>query len=202
MAAFFRLMSLADSASAEGSDQLMASAAEDRERLEAMARAEFQFIWRSLRRLGVPQPAVDDAAQKVFEIATRKLGAIRRGSERAYLFNTAVRVAAGIRRRDVTRRETSDFVLEDHVDSSPRPDEAVEWKRQRECLDSILDSMPTELRVVFVVFELEGLTTKAIAELLGIPHGTAASRLRRARELFQAEVKRLTAKRTFSGGRT
>jgi len=44
---------------------------------------------------------------------------------------------------------------------------------------------------VFVLFELEGMTTPEIAELIGIPLGTAASRLRRARETFREAASKL-----------
>lgn len=43
------------------------------ERLEALATENFQFIWRSLRRLGVPPAGVDDAAQQVFEVASSRI---------------------------------------------------------------------------------------------------------------------------------
>jgi len=193
-------MSFANSVVAARPGGTTPSEAEDRARLDAMARDSFQFVWRSLRRLGVPAPAVDDAAQKVFEVATRKLANIRVGAERAFLFNTAVRVASGMRRRDISRRETSDDALEHHEDPAPHPDEAADGKRRREALDLVLDSMPMDLRSVFVLFELEGMSTHEIAVFVGIPAGTAASRLRRAREHFQAHVKRLRAKQEFSEG--
>jgi RNA polymerase sigma-70 factor, ECF subfamily len=60
-------------------------------------------------------------------------------------------------------------------------------------LDQFLQSLPEELRVVFILFELEGLTMSAIAETLNLPAGTVASRLRRAREDFQAMAKRFQA---------
>jgi RNA polymerase sigma-70 factor, ECF subfamily len=173
-----------------------AEAGSDRARLERMAEECFQFIWRSLRRLGVTEASVDDGAQRVFEIATLKLSKIRPGSERAFLFNTAVRVASGMRRRDFTRRESGDDgVLDALVDPGPHPEEATEWKQRRELLDELLAAMPMDLRTVFVLFELEGLPTIEIALLLDIPAGTAASRLRRAREHFEAQVKRLRAQR-------
>ena len=56
------------------------------------------------------------------------------------------------------------------------------------------------LIVVFVLFELEELSTPQIAELCEIPVGTAASRLRRAREDFEERVARVEARRRFSGG--
>jgi RNA polymerase sigma-70 factor (ECF subfamily) len=56
--------------------------------------------------------------------------------------------------------------------------------------------MPIDLRAVFVLYELEQLTSAEIAELLQIPPGTVASRLRRARESFESCVARLRARRT------
>ncbi len=192
-------MTLADSALVAEMGEEEPRSAEDGRRLEAMARDQFQFIWRSLRRLGVREAATDDAAQKVFEIATRRLATIRKGAERAFLFNTAVHVAIEFRRRAATTRETTHEALEDLIDPGALPDEATERRRRRETLDALLDSMPMDLRSVFVLYELEGLDRFQIAELLELPSGTAASRLRRAREHFQAQVKRLRAKQKFSG---
>ena len=173
---------------------------EDQHRLEAMARESFAFIWRSLRRLGVRESAVDDAAQKVFEIATRRLATIREGAERSFLFNTAVRVALEFRRKEASRRETADGALDEIEDQALLPDETAEWKRRRQVLDGVFESMPIELRAVFVLFELEGMGTLDIAALLQIPRGTVASRLRRARQHFQEHVKRVRAGRNFGKG--
>ena len=51
----------------------------------------------------------------------------------------------------------------------------------------------SELRVVFVLFELEELSVPEIAKIVGVPEGTASSRLRRAREEFQKAAKRVRA---------
>jgi len=45
-----------------------------------------------------------------------------------------------------------------------------------------------------VLYELEELTMAVIAETLGIPPGTVASRLRRAREQFEARSNQLRRK--------
>jgi RNA polymerase sigma-70 factor (ECF subfamily) len=171
------------------------------ERLEAVATENFQFIWRSLRRLGVPPAAVDDAAQQVFEVAARRLGEILPGRERAFLFKTALFVAAESRRGNARRRERfPDASLEELVDPAPTPEEANDWARKRALLDEILLAMRLEERTVFVLFELEELSMVEIAEIVEIPPGTVASRLRRARADFHAQAKRLRARLTFEGG--
>ena len=67
-------------------------------------------------------------------------------------------------------------------------------------LDRILEGMPENLKESFILFELEDMTVPQIAELLGIPTGTVASRLRRARAHFQKAVSDLRAMR--EGGKS
>ena len=179
-----------------------AAAARRESPLELAAAESFQFIWRTLRRLGVrPEHAVDDATQRVFEIAARKHGRIQPGHERAFLFKTAVLVAAEERRAQRRSREVSDdATVAAAPDTAPLPDQAVEHQRSRELLDVVLDGMDPDERAVFVLFELERLSSPEIAELLEIPVGTVASRLRRAREAFHVGARRLRARLNRSGG--
>jgi RNA polymerase sigma-70 factor (ECF subfamily) len=165
-------------------------------RLRAMVAAHFEFIWRALRGLGVPAANVDDAAQQVFWIAAQKLDVIASGSERAFLFSTARGVAANARRaRARNREQADDGALELVSDAAPDPEEAAQKSQAKRLLEKVLSEMNEDLRTVFVLFELEGLTSVEIAELLQIPVGTAASRLRRAREEFQLGVTKLQLER-------
>ncbi len=170
-------------------------------RLEALATDNYAFIWRSLRRLGVPPPAVDDAAQQVFEVAARRLDAIELGRERAFVFKTALLVATEARRGSARQRALHpDEPIELLADPAPSPEDASDWSGKRALLDAILLAMPLELRTVFVLFELEELTMASIAELLELPPGTVASRLRRAREAFHQAAKRARARVARRGG--
>ncbi|MBN1605271.1 MAG: sigma-70 family RNA polymerase sigma factor [Polyangiaceae bacterium] len=173
-------------------------------RLERAVRQSYQFIWRCLRRWGIrPDAAVDDAAQRVFEVAAKKRHRIEPGHERAFFFKTALLVAAETRREARKRRETPDEVaLLAELDPAPGPDEAAEQCRYRLMLDLALDRLPMDLRAVFVLYELEGMPSAEAADLLEIPRGTVASRLKRARSRFCKEVRRLGAlPRTNGGGR-
>jgi RNA polymerase sigma-70 factor, ECF subfamily len=163
-------------------------------RCRVLVELHLRFIWRALRRLGIPNTELPDASQQVFTIAARKIAAIREGSERAFLYQTAVRVASDLRRSLRRRREDGDETLDDHADEGDGPDELADRARARAMLDAALGRMPMDLRSVFVLFELEEITMAEIASLLQLPMGTVASRLRRARELFQVEVRRVRAK--------
>lgn len=182
-------MLLARSAPAIVVDEATGPTMTDAERLTAMFTAHFDFVWRSLRRLGVHDAAVDDAAQEVFVVAQRKLRVIEHGKEKAFLFGTAVRVAADARRAHGRRRETpSDTAAAASVDHREPVDELVEQKRARELLDRVIAALPDDARPVFVLYELEGMTMAEIAACLAIPPGTVASRLRRAREAFETVI--------------
>jgi len=161
-------------------------------RLRAIVDAHFDFIWRSLRALGIPAASTDDACQQVFIIASRKLEMIAAGSERSFLFATARGVAANARRSGSRNREEANPVaLDAEIDRAPNPEQAASQSQAKKLLEMILSGMQEDMRTAFVLFELEGMTTAQIAELLDVPMGTVASRLRRAREHFEREALRI-----------
>jgi RNA polymerase sigma-70 factor (ECF subfamily) len=180
---------------------LSASTSASDPRLQAIFAAQVQFVGRTLRRFGVPAADVEDAAQKVFLVLARRLASVAPGAERAFLVSTALRVASDVRRSSALRRQPPEDASELADEGAPPADQLLDQKRAREILDRVLDAMPDKLRAVFVLFELEGLTTDEIAEALSLPRGTVASRMRRARDEFEAQVKRLGATRERKGGR-
>jgi RNA polymerase sigma-70 factor (ECF subfamily) len=163
----------------------------------ALVTQHFEYVWRLLRRLGLSEADADDAAQRVFVIVARKLGTVHQGGERAFLYGVAVRVASRAHRSTARRRDVEALDGHEHSDDGPRPDELVDRKHAREILDRILLSMKFELRAVFVMYEIEGMTAPQIADALAIPAGTVASRLRRAREDFEAHAQRIRARESF-----
>jgi len=173
----------------------------DASRVRRMVDDHFDFVWRVLRRFGVPQGDVDDAAQSCFVVASARLASIGLAEERAFLFQTAVRVALATKRRARRRREDGPEELATAVDSGSSPEVVVERRWARERLDEILDTMPSDLRSVFVLFELEGLTLRELAGVLKVPQGTAASRVRRARAHYEEQIRRLKAKLDRGGAR-
>lgn len=176
--------------------------AAEKARLRGMLDRHFDAVWCSLRRLGVAETELDDCAQQVFVVASRKLDRIADGCERAFLLGTAVHVASHARRAQKRRREVPEpeDAGVDRTDPGLLPDEVLEQKRLREMLDAVLAAMPEELRAVIVLFEIEEIPAPQIAALLGIPVGTVASRLRRAREELQRGSARLGAARVAAGG--
>jgi RNA polymerase sigma-70 factor (ECF subfamily) len=164
------------------------------ERTEAFVRAHYAFAWRVLRRAGLSPEDADDAAQRVFLIATERLDDIHAGSERAFLFRTAAHVASKAHRSRRRRPEAPGLEDNDATDERPSPDDLVDQRRARALLDRILAELPEDLSAIFVLFDIEGLKRNEVADALGIPAGTVASRLKRAREEIEARVARHQAR--------
>ncbi len=160
-------------------------------RLRALVLGQGDFVARSLRNLGVTGGELDDCVQSVFLVLARRIGEVEKGKERAFLFSCCQNTAAHFRRSLARKREVSDEVLKERATREEPPDLLTEQKRNRELLDQLLDEMDDSLRSVFVLHQFEEMTMAEIAELLDVPPGTVASRLRRAREVFKKEFTQL-----------
>jgi RNA polymerase sigma-70 factor (ECF subfamily) len=155
----------------------------------------YDFVWRLLRRLGVAEADVDDAAQQVFLVAARRLTTISEGRERAFLYGTALRLAATLRRNQRRRQRWVETRPADAASPQGTPHDELERRQALAFLDEVLSGLSDDLRTVFVLSELEELTMPEVAGLVGIPTGTVASRLRRAKKEFSARLRRLQAQR-------
>jgi RNA polymerase sigma-70 factor (ECF subfamily) len=161
-------------------------------RLRALFDAHYDFVWRSLRGLGVAPASLDDGAQQVFLLAFQKLETITPGSERPFLFRLAAGVASNLRRTVRRKREVDDEgAIEREPDLAASPEDLAARGEALGLLEEVLSWMPADLRIVLVLFELEEMEIPEIAESLEIPVGTVGSRLRRAREKFQVALKRV-----------
>ncbi len=160
----------------------------------------YGFVWRVLRGLGLSAADAEDAAQQVFMIATRKLEDIVPGRERSFVYGAALRVAnnvrRGLKRRREVRREEQD---EDAEPESAGPERRTELTQARSLLAELLMQLPEKSRRVLVLAEIEQLEVPEIAALEGIPGGTAASRLRVARQQFRALLEAARERNPFTG---
>lgn len=160
----------------------------------------FEFVWRTLRRLGVPAADLADVAQEVFLVVHRRLADFEERSKvTTWLFRIAANAARSRRRRAHVRREVAlEETLSDVTDPSDDPSISLERADDRALLETALSALDAEQREVFVAFELEGMTGEAIATALGIPTGTVYSRLRLGRARFRQGVARLVARNSHA----
>jgi RNA polymerase sigma-70 factor, ECF subfamily len=174
-----------------GASMADASPAAFRERAEAVSGS----VWRCLRRFGVPASDVEDCFQSVLlQLHARwdRLGRLPVQELRSYACCVAIGVARGAA-RSRRRSEHASAELGEELPAEGTPESIVERHEELAQLDAILATLSDERREVFVLYELEGLTGREIATHLGLPDGTVASRLRRARADFDAAVARSLA---------
>ncbi len=160
---------------------------------ESIYVTHFDYVWLTLRRLGILEADLPDVAHDVFVTVHRRLhdyDASR--SATAWLFGIALRTAANHRRRVRRRRE----VATDHdaEDGAPPPVERLAQQRSRELVATALDQLPEDQRAVFVLHELEGRAAPLIARDLDVSVNTVYSRLRLAHKRFAKAVERLRRK--------
>jgi RNA polymerase sigma-70 factor (ECF subfamily) len=148
--------------------------------------AHHKAVWRTLRRRGMSDEAAADGTQETFMVAARRMSDIEPDSERAFLIGTALRVAHTLGRKSTRWQLVEDM---DRHSSSAR--ETVAALADIQICDLALSKLKDELSEVFVLHEIEGLSSPEIAALLEIPLGSVASRLRRARERFRAALLRI-----------
>lgn len=165
----------------------------ERERVSELVALHVDAVWRTLRRLGMPPADLDDGVQQVFSVLARRVDSVDPGKERSFLLGVALRVVADHRRARRRRPEdvTEPQLMDASAPSSASPERLLDERRRLELLDRLIGELPEEPAQVFVLFELEQLTMAEIARVLGVPPGTVASRLRRARELFERACRKL-----------
>jgi RNA polymerase sigma-70 factor (ECF subfamily) len=144
------------------------------------------FVWRTLKSLGLREPALEDAIQDVFLVVHRRLGDFEaRSTVRTWIYGIAVRVARDHRRRE--RRKGGLEVLDfEPVDRAPGPHEHAAKSEALHELATVLEALDEGKREVFVLSDVQELTAPEIAEALGINLNTAYSRIRAARQEFKA----------------
>lgn len=144
-------------------------------------------------RLGGPDCDPEDLVQEIFLVVSRKLDGIRDdGNLASWLFAITRRIAANQRRRLRWRRlwaGSGDLAGLRSQDEDP--DAVLERRRMVTLFHRALDQLPEKQRTVFVLYELEGQSTAAIAELTQRNHSTVKVQLSRARERFIASYQRL-----------
>jgi RNA polymerase sigma-70 factor, ECF subfamily len=153
---------------------------------DALYGEHFNFVWRSLRRLGVHPSWVEDAAQDTFLVVHRRLSDLRPdASAKAFLFGIALRVARDYRRR-AQRKHAQSLDVEKEISHASGPYERAAKAEALRKLEGFLNSLDDDRRAVFVLSELEGMTAPEISQALGANQNTVYSRLRSARERFVA----------------
>jgi RNA polymerase sigma-70 factor (ECF subfamily) len=148
--------------------------------------AHFAFVWRILRTFGVAEAALEDAAQDVFVVVHRRLPEFEgRSAVTTWLFAIARRVAGTYRRKRTTE------TLADEPAGTADTFAALSRAEATATVLRILDHLDEDKRIVFALVELEQLSVPEVARMLELNLNTAYSRLRLARQAFEAAVRKV-----------
>jgi len=143
-------------------------------------RVEFEYVQRTLRRLGTDRSEIDDLAQEVFLVVHRRWAEYDQSRPlRPYLFGVAVRIALANQRKRAREVAFGNIEL---GDDRPGPEEVLSNKQTRALVQAALKRIPLPRRTVLVMHELDRVPVTEVAATLSIPLFTVYSRLRKARE--------------------
>ena len=171
---------------------------------ESIYRQYFDFVWSSVRRLGVSQASLDDLVQEVFLVIHARLHTVYHPKAlRSWIYGITRRTVSNYHRtRRVKEASGALLAVEPSAQPLPRtPFDLVEHKDQVRLLFRLLEELDEPKREVFMMAELDELTVPEIAEALELPLNTAYSRLRAARHAFEEALARQSARREGGGGR-
>lgn len=150
---------------------------------------ELDYLIGSLRRLGVPSSDIEDVLHEVFLVMLKRWDDYDNERPlRPWLFGIAFRVSASQRRRG-SRELYRDIADAEYTGQAP--DEALANNEARQLLLRALATVPLERRAVLVMYEVDEVPIRDIAEQLEIPLFTAYSRLRKARKELNVALVRL-----------
>jgi RNA polymerase sigma-70 factor (ECF subfamily) len=150
---------------------------------------DFDYVYRSLVRMGVPPADAEDLAQEVFLVMWRRRADWDAERPlRPWLFGVALRVAHEYRHR---RKREAPVGIADQTDERPPADDQIAAVRARALVLQAIATLPEKQRAVLILHEIEGTPMREVAEALSIPLFTAYTRLRAARKSFARAVRRI-----------
>jgi RNA polymerase sigma-70 factor (ECF subfamily) len=144
----------------------------------------------------------DDVVQEACLRAYRYFGTFRGGNARAWLLTIVRTTAIRWLQKNRGQQLATEFNEEMHTEGSEALDpEAVLLQRaDARLVEQAMNRLPDRFREVLMLRELEGLSYKEIAEVVGVPTGTVMSTLHRARARFRREASDLVRRQTQPTG--
>lgn len=154
---------------------------------EALVEANFESVYRFFRNK--VDGDLDDLVQATFTRCLERRDDAEIRAFRPYLFG----VARNVLREHYRRRARADTDLGNKsvADLGASPSTLVSQKRDHRMLLEALRQIPLDEQVVLELFYWESMTGRELAEVLGVPEGTARTRLRSARMSLEAALARI-----------
>ncbi len=171
-----------------------------REEFKQLALPNLDALYRSAMRMTRNEADAEDLVQDALLRAYQFYDQFQQGTNfRAWLFKILTNTFINQYRRRVREPETlsydesEDFILYNRLVESDEgemgnPETVVLRKLQHEQVLAAIDRLPYDYRMVVTLADVEGLSYKEVADILGCPIGTVRSRLNRARHMLQRNL--------------
>lgn len=162
---------------------------------ELLMRRHNQRLYRTIRAVLRDDREVEDVMQQAYLNAYLHLDQFK-GTARFSTWLTRIAVNQAIRRgrtearrHEVITPSDSDDLMIDHAPAPGLdPEHTMYGQELKEVIEGLLETLPEPYRLVFVLREVEGLSTADTAECLAINEDTVKTRLHRAKGLLRARL--------------
>jgi RNA polymerase sigma-70 factor (ECF subfamily) len=152
---------------------------EREERFEEMVARQARFMFQVAFGLLRNRQDAEDAVQEAFLKLYRGEAWLRMENEKGFLARTVWRVALDHLPRSGER--TADVAEMELAANGESPEQSAVGEGERALLKRLIDGLPEELRQPLMLSSVEEMTSREVAEAMGIPEGTVRTRVMRAR---------------------
>ena len=170
------------------------------EYFDKLYRDHVDLLYRFANRLCGEAETAKDLVQETFLNAYRGLPKFRGDAQiSTWLYTIAARACSRMRRKRKGEPER-ELSLEDFIPTSEgefrlqvplegqTPEEALQNKELRQALDEAINKLPKKYKIVLVLRDMEGLSAKEVATIVGLNERAVKSRLHRARLFVRQEL--------------
>jgi RNA polymerase sigma-70 factor (ECF subfamily) len=149
------------------------------ERFEEMVSRQARFMFQVAFGVLRNRQDAEDAVQEAFLKLYRGEAWLRMENERGFLARTVWRVALDHLPKAAERM--SDVAEMELAASGESPEQSAVGGDERAVLKRLIDGLPEELRQPLLLSSIEEMTSREVAEVMGVPEGTVRTRVMRAR---------------------
>jgi RNA polymerase sigma-70 factor, ECF subfamily len=165
----------------------------DVQTFELLMRRNNQRLYRAIRSLVADEDEVEELMQQAYVLAFTRLQQFARGARfSTWLLRIGVNEALQRLRRDRRWPRVAPEVLEEEPSMQSTPEQGLARAQLNHLLEQLVDQLPDSHRSVFVLREVQQLSTTEVAELLELTPDNVKQRLSRAKAMLRAALEQRT----------
>jgi len=165
----------------------------DVQAFELLMRRNNQRLYRAIRSLMPVEDEVEELMQQTYLLAFTRLAQFSHGARfSTWLLRIGVNEALQRLRRDRRWPRAAPEVLEEEPSMNATPEQGLARAQLNHLLELLVDELPESHRTVFVLREVQQLSTAEVAEALGLSADNVKQRLSRAKAMLRDALEQRT----------